>query len=143
MGPEASSDEYVGVDRFIGIVEVETCIAIVVWHSGASYIGVICRPGEDVGGSKDRDCSVPTCMGDVKSCSAPTRIGIVLHTGNPLPKPGVWLAAVGVCSMALGTLPGPVLACDCMVAGDIGMGASSRGGMLVSGYEASDGAGVW
>ena len=75
-------------------------------------IGVICWPGEDVGGSKDRDCGVPTCMGDVKSCGAPSRIGIVLHTGNPLPKPGAQLAAVGVCSMVLGTLLGPVLTCD-------------------------------
>ena len=112
VGLEASSDEYVSVDSFIGIVKAEICIAIVVWHGGASCIGVICWSGEDIGGGKDRDCGIPTCMGDVESCGAPTCIGIVLHTGNPLPKPVAQLAAVGVCSMALGTLPGPVLACD-------------------------------
>ena len=112
VGPEASSDEYVGVDSFIGIIEVEIRIAVVVWHGGASCIGVICRSREDVGGSKDKECGVPTCMGDVKSCGAPTRIGIVLHTGNPLPKPGARLTAVGVCSMVLRTLLGPVLTCD-------------------------------
>ena len=112
MRLEASSDEYVSVDSFISIVKVEICIAIVVWHGGATCIGVICRAGEDVGGSKDKECGVPTCIGDVESCSAPTRIGIVLHTGNPLPKLGAWLTAVGVCSMVLGTLPGPVLTCD-------------------------------
>ena len=53
VGPEASSDEYVGINSFIGIVEVEIPIAVVVWHGGASCIGVICRPGEDVGGGKD------------------------------------------------------------------------------------------
>ena len=109
VGPEASSDEYVGVDSFIGIVKAEIHIAIVVWHGGASCIGVICRDGEDIGSGKDKECGVPTCMGDVESCSTPPCIGIVLHTGNPLPKLGAWLAAVGVCSMALGTLPGPVL----------------------------------
>ena len=87
------------------------------------------------------------CMGDVKSCDAPTCIGIVLRTGNPLPKLGAWLTAVGVCSTALRTLLGPVLTCDLVVAGDIGMGASSRGGMLVCGDEANDEAcnraGVW
>ena len=112
VGPEASSDEYVSVDSFIGSVEAEICIAVVVWHGGASCIGVICQAGEDVGSGKDKECSVPTCMGDVESCGAPTRIGIVLHTGNPLLKLGAQLAAVGVCSMALGTLPGPVLTCD-------------------------------
>ena len=112
MGPEASSDEYVGIDSFIGIVKAEIRIAIVVWQCGASCIGVICQPGEDVSSGKDRDCSIPTCIGDVESCGTPTHIGIVLHTGNPLPKPGAWLAAVGVCSMALGTLLGPVLTCD-------------------------------
>ena len=143
VGPEASSDEYVGVDRFIGVIEVGIHIAVVVWHGGASCIGIICRAGEDVGSSKDKECDVPICMGDVESCGAPTRIGIVLHTGNPLLKPGARLAAVGVCSMALGTLPGPMLACDWVVAGDIGMGASSRGGMLVGGDEAGDGARIW
>ena len=112
VGLEASSDECVGVDSFISIVEVEICIAVVDWHGGASCIGVICRAGEDVGGSKDKECGVPTCMGDVESCGAPTPIGIVLHTGNPLPKLGALLTAVGVYSMALGTLPGPVLTCD-------------------------------
>ena len=112
MGLEASSDGYVGIDSFIGIVKAEIHIAIVVWHGGATCIGVICRAGEDVGGGKDKECGVPTCMGDVESCIAPTPIGIVLYTGNPLPKPGAWLTAVGVCSMALGTLPGPVLTCD-------------------------------
>ena len=143
MGQEASSDEYVSVNSFIGIVEGEIRIAVVVWHGGATCIGVICRAGEDIGGGKDKECGVPTCMGDVESCGAPTCIGIVLHTGNPLLKPGAQLAAVGVCSMALGTLPGPVLTCDWVVAGDIGMGASSREGMLVCGDEASNGAGVW
>ena len=112
MGLKASSDEYVGVDCFISGIEEEIHIAVVVWHGGASCIGVICWPGEDVGGGKDRDCGVPTCMGDVKFCGAPTHIGIVLCTGNPLPKLGAQLAAVGVCSMGLGTLPGPVLTCD-------------------------------
>ena len=112
MGLEASSDEYVSVDSFIGIVKAEIHIAIVVWHGGASCIGVICQPGEDIGGGKDKECGVPTCMGDVESCGAPTHIGVVLCTGNPLPKPGAWLAAVGVCFTALGTLPGPVLTCD-------------------------------
>ena len=112
VGLEASSDEYVGVDSFIGVVKAEIHIAVVVWHGGASCIGVICQSGEDVGSGKDRDCGVPTCMGDDESCSAPTRIGIVLRTGNPLPKPGAWLAAVGVCSMVLGTPPGLVLTCD-------------------------------
>ena len=111
MGLETSSDEYVGVDSFIGVIEAEICIAIV-WHSGASCIGVICRAGEDVGGGKDKECGVPTCMGDVESCGTPTHIGIVLHTGNPLLKLGAQLAAVGVCSMAFGTLPGLVLTCD-------------------------------
>ena len=143
MAPEVSSDEYVGINSFIGIVEAEICIAVVVWHGGASCIGVICRPGEDICGGKDRDCGVPTCMGDVETCGAPTHIGIVLCTGNPLLKPEAQLAAVGVCSMALRTLPGPVLTCDGVVAGDIGMGASSRGGMLVCGDEAGDRAGVW
>ena len=112
VGPEASSDEYVSIDSFIGSVEAEIHIAVVVWHGGASCIGVICQPGEDVGGGKDRDCGVPTCMGDVKCCGAPTHIDVVLCTGNSLPKPGARLAAVGVCSMALGTLPGPVLTCN-------------------------------
>ena len=112
VGPEASSDEYVSVDGFISIVEAEIRIAIVVWHGGASCIGVICQGGEDVSGGKDKECGVPTCMGDVESCGAPTCIGIVLHTGNPLPKPGAQLTAVGVCFMALGTLPGLVLTCD-------------------------------
>ena len=143
MEPEASSDEYVSVNRFISVVEVEICIAVVVWHGGASCIGVICWPGEDVGSGKDRDCGIPTCMGDVEPCSAPTRIGIFLHTGNPLPKPGAWLAAVGVCSMAIGTLLGLVLACNWVVASDIGIRVSSRGGMLVGGDEAGDGAGIW
>ena len=111
MGLEASSDEYVGIDSFISIVEVEIRIAVVVWHGGASCIGVICRAGEDIGGGKDKECGVPTCMGDVESCGTPTRIGIVLHTGNPLPKPGAQLTAVGVCPTMLGTLPGPVLTC--------------------------------
>ena len=87
-GQEASSDGYVSIDSFIGVVEAEIRIAVVVWHGGATHIGVICRAGEDVGSSKDKECSVPTCMGDVESCSAPTHIGIVLCTGNPLPKPG-------------------------------------------------------
>ena len=112
MGPEASSDEYVSVNSFIGIVEAEICIAVVVWHGGASCIGVICQLGEDVGGGKDRECGVPTCMGDVESCGTPTHISIVLRTGNPLPKPGARLAAVGVCSMVLRTLPGLVLTCN-------------------------------
>ena len=112
VGPEASSDEYVGIDSFISIVEAEICIAIVVWHGGASCIGVICQPGEDIGGGKGKECSVPICMGDVVSCGASTRIGIVLHTGNPLLKPGAQLTAVGVCPMALGTLSGPVLTSD-------------------------------
>ena len=111
VGLEASSDKYVSVNSFIGIVKAEIRIAIVVWHGGASCIGVICRAGEDIGGGKDKECGVPTCMGDVESCGAPTCIGVVLHTGNPLPKPGAWLAAVGVCSMALRTLPGLVLIC--------------------------------
>ena len=112
VGPEASSDEYVGVDSFIGIVEVEICIAVVVWHGGATCIGAICWAGEDIGGSKDKECSVPTCMGDVERCSAPTHIGIVLHTSNPLPKLGAWLTAVGVCSTELRTLLGLVLTWD-------------------------------
>ena len=110
--PEASSDEYVGINIFIGIVEAEICIAVVVWHRGATYIGVICRAEEDIGSGKDKECSVPTCMGDVESCGAVTHIGIVLHTGNPLPKLGAQLTAVEVCSMALGTVLGPVLTCD-------------------------------
>ena len=109
--PEASSDEVVSIDSFIGIIEAEIHIAVV-WHSGASCIGVICWAGEDVGGGKDKECGVPTCIGDVESCSAPTHIGVVLRTGNPLPKPGAQLTAVGVCSTALGTLLGPVLTCD-------------------------------
>ena len=112
MGPEASSDEYVSVNSFIGVIEAEIHITVVVRHGGASCIGVICRAGEDVGGGKDKECSVPTCMGDVESCGAPTHIGIVLRTGNPLLKPGAQLAAVGVCSMVLGTQPGPVLTCN-------------------------------
>ena len=112
VGPEASSDEYVSIDSLIGIVKAGIRIAVVVWHGGASCIGVICRAGEDIGGGKDKECGVPTCMGDVESCGTPTHIGIVLHTGNPLPKPGAWLTAVGVCPMALGTLPGPVLTSD-------------------------------
>ena len=112
MGPEASSDEYVGVDSFIGIVKAEICIAVVVWHSGASCIGVICWAGEDISSGKDKECRVPICMGDVKSCGAPIHIGIVLCTGNPLPKPEAQLTAVGVCPLALGTLPGPVLTSD-------------------------------
>ena len=112
VGPEASSDEYVGIDSFIGIVKVEIRIAVVVWHGDATCIGVICQAGEDVGGSKDKECGVPTCMGDVESCGTPTHIGIVLRTGNPLLKQGAWLTAVGVCSTALGTLLGPVLTCD-------------------------------
>ena len=112
VGPEASSDEYVGVNSFISIIEVEIHIAVVVWHGSASCIGVICWAGEDVSGTKDKECGVPTCMGDVESCGAPTHIGIVFHTGNPLPKPGARLAAVGVCSTALGTLLGLVLTCD-------------------------------
>ena len=112
VGPEASSDEYVGIDSFIGIVEAEIRIAVVVWHSDATCIGVICQAGEDVGGGKDKECSVPTCMGDVESCGTPTHIGVVLCTGNPLPKPGARLTAVGVCSTVLRTLPGPVLTCD-------------------------------
>ena len=112
VGPEASSDDYVSVNSFISIVEAEIHIAIVVWHGGATCIGVICRAGEDVGGGKDKECGVPTCMGDVESCGAPTCIGIVLHTGNSLLKAGAQLAAVGVCSMVLGTLLGLVLTCD-------------------------------
>ena len=111
MGLEASSDEYVSVNSFISIVEAEICIAVVVWHGGATCIGVICRAREDVSGGKDKECGVPTCMGDVESCGALTRIGIVLCTGNPLLKLGAQLTAVGVGSMALGTLPGPVLTC--------------------------------
>ena len=111
-GPEASSDGYVGIDSFIGIVEAEIRIAIVVWHGGATHIGVICQAGEDIGGSKDKECGVPTCMGDVESCGAPTHIGIILRTGNPLPKLGARLTTVGVCSMALGTRSGLVLTCD-------------------------------
>ena len=65
--PEASSDEYVSIDIFIGVVEVEIRIAIVVWHGGATCIGVICWAGED-GGGKDKECGIPTCMGDVESC---------------------------------------------------------------------------
>ena len=109
--PEASSDEYFGINISIGIVEAEVCVAVVVWHGGATCIGVICRAGEDVGGSKDKECGIPTCTGDIESCGAPTHIGIVC-TGNPLPKPGAQLAAVEVCSMALGPVPGPVLTCD-------------------------------
>ena len=45
-------------------------------------------------------------MGDVESCGALNRIGVVLCTGNPLPKPGAQLTAVGVCSMALGDTTG-------------------------------------
>ena len=112
VGSEASSDEYVGVDSFIGVVKAEIRIAVVVWRGGASCIGVICRAGEDVDGSKDKECSVPICMGDVESCGAPTHIGIVLCTGNPLPKPGAQLTTVGVYPMVLGTLPGPVLTSD-------------------------------
>ena len=111
MGPEASSDGYVSINSFISIVEAEICMAVVVWHGDATHIGVICRAGEDIGGGKDKECSVPTCM-NVVSCGAPTHIGIVLRTGNPLPKPGAQLTAVGVCSMVLRTLPGPVLTCD-------------------------------
>ena len=87
MGLEASSDEYVSIDSFISIVKVEIHIAVVVWHGGASCIGVICWAGEDVSGGKDKECCVPICMGDVESCGAPTRIGVVLCTGNPLLKP--------------------------------------------------------
>ena len=96
VGPEAFSDEYVGVNISIGIIKAEIHLAIVVWHGGAICIGVICRAGEDIGGGKDKECGVPTCMGDVEFCGAPTRIGIVLCTGNPLPKPGARLAAVEV-----------------------------------------------
>ena len=96
---EASSDGYVSFDSFIGVVEAEIHIAVVVWHGGATHIGVICRAREDVSSSKDKECGVPTCMGDVESCSAPTRIGIVLCTGNPLSKPGARLTSGGVCSM--------------------------------------------
>ena len=110
--PEASSDEYVGVDIFICVIEAEIHIVVVVWHGGATCIGVICQAGEDVGGGKDKECGVPTCMGDVEFCGTLTHIGIVLRTGNPLPKPGARLTAVEVCSMALGTVPGPVLTCD-------------------------------
>ena len=112
VGPVASSDEYVGVDSFVSIIKAEIRIAVVVWNGGASCIGVTCRAGEDVGSGKDKECRVPICMGDVKSCGAPTRIGIALRTGNPLPKPGAQLTAVGVCPMVLGTLPGPVLTSD-------------------------------
>ena len=111
MGLEASSDEYVSVNSFIGIIKAEIHIAVVVWHGGATCIGVICRAGEDVGGGKDKECGVPTCMGDVESCGAPTHIGVVLRTGNPLPKPGARLTAVGVCSMALRILLGLMLTC--------------------------------
>ena len=62
MGPEAS-DEYVGVNSFIGIVDAEICIAIVVWHGGATCIGVICQAGEDVSSDKDKECSVPYLHG--------------------------------------------------------------------------------
>ena len=79
---------------------------------GASCIGVTCQAGEDVSGGKDKECRVPICMGDVTSCDAPTHIGIVLHTGNPLLKPGAQLTAVGVHPMVLGTLLGPVLTSD-------------------------------
>ena len=99
VGPEASSDGYVGIDSFISVVEVEICIAVVVWHGDATCIGVIFEQWQnckDISGSKDKECGVPTCMGDVESCGAPTCIGIVLRTGNPLLKLGAWLTAVGV-----------------------------------------------
>ena len=79
-------------------------MAIVVWHSGATCIGVICQAGEDISGSKDKECGVPTCMGDVESHGAPTHIGVVLCTGNPLPKPGTRLAATEVCSIVIYSL---------------------------------------
>ena len=112
MRPEASSDEYVGVNIFIGGVEAEIHIGVVVWHGDATCIGVICRAREDIGSGKDKECGIPTCMGDVESCGALTCIGVVLRTGNPLPKPGAQLTAVKVCPMALGTVPGLVLTCN-------------------------------
>ena len=138
MRLEASTAEYFGVDNSIGIVDVEVHVAIVVWHGDATCIGVICQAGEDVGSGKDKECGVPTCMGDDKSCGTPTRIGIV-RTGSPLPKPGAWLAAEAVCSMALKTALGPVSTGGWAVAGDADVGESSRGGILERGDEAN----VW
>ena len=72
MRPEASSDEYFGVDISIFIVDAEVHVAAVVWHSDVTCIGVIGRTGEDVGSGKDKECSIPTCMGDIESCGTPT-----------------------------------------------------------------------
>ena len=115
IAPLRSSSSAVDVrpgasEEYVGIVKVEICPAIVVWVGGATCIGDICW--EDVGSSKDKECGIPIFMDDAESSSAPSRIGNVLHTNNPLPKLGAQLAAVKVCSMALGTVPGLVLTCN-------------------------------
>ena len=53
---------------------------------------------------------VVTCIGEAEAGGVPTCIGEALATGNPLPKPGVWLAAVAtLCAVVPGMVPGPVL----------------------------------
>ena len=51
-----------------------------------------------------------TCIGEAEASRVPTCIGKALATGNPLPKPGAWLAVVETwCTVVPGTVLGQVL----------------------------------
>ena len=53
---------------------------------------------------------VPTCIGEAEVAGVLTCMGEALATGNPLPEPGAWLAAVAtLCIVVPRMVPGPVL----------------------------------
>ena len=75
----------------------KSTLPLLSWHGGATCIGVICLAGEDVSGGKDKECGVPTCMGDVESCGTLTHIGIVLqHWQSPAEARGLVDCCEGV-----------------------------------------------
>ena len=66
----------------------------------APCLGVLCS----------EPAGVPTCMGEAEVAGVLTCMGKALATGNPLLKPGAWLATVAtLCAAVPGTVPRPVL----------------------------------
>ena len=88
---------------------------------------------------KQRPAGVPTCIGEA------------LATGNPLPKPGAWLAAVATKGAVVPrTVPGPVMpwgirivtlgVTDVAADGDAELVASCNGGRSAI---CGSGVGIW
>ena len=76
-----------------------------------------------------------TCISEAEASGVPTCIGKALATGNPLPKPGAWLAAVATwCAVVPGTVLGLVLpwGIGIVTLGAAGMTADGDAELVVS-----------